>query len=98
MTTALKPLEAALDILYGKRLNPHYVAWRERVARIANYGFRVPMCNVCGGALGDYYAGAIHNCPQHRAALCREHMDEHYREVHNPETHAMEPGPRGGGH
>jgi hypothetical protein len=73
-------------------LNPHYVAYRERVARVRNQGFRVIWCDVCRHApLAGYYACPKAPCStQSREWYCQEHFDEHYRQAHNPETHAMD--------
>jgi hypothetical protein len=89
MTAALKPLNDALDILFGKQLNSHFVAWRERVARASGSMSRSVPCDTCGEKLFAYYACGV-SCPSHPKTFCQTHFDMHYALIHNPETHAME--------
>jgi hypothetical protein len=82
----------ALDILFGKQLNPHYTAWRERVARVRNESsFRPTKCDGCSEVLSGYYACPKPPCNmESRDWFCQPCFDQHYAVTHNPETHAMD--------
>jgi hypothetical protein len=86
------PILDALDILFGKRLNPHYEAWRERVVRVTGSMSRSDWCAECGERLFAYYECPKPLCStESRDWFCQPCFDQHYAVEHNPETHAMEP-------
>lgn len=84
------PVLDALDLLFGKQLNPHYVRWREGVARVSGSMSRSVPCSTCGERLFSYYTCGF-SCSAHHKAFCQTRYDQHYALNHNPETHWMEP-------